>query len=74
MGNLLESVTIPQYPVIAKIKQTMLEAGAIGAMMSGSGPTVFGIFQNEEMARAAMKNIRKGQLARQIYITRPYNV
>lgn len=74
MGNLLESVTIPQYPVIDKIKQTMLEAGAMGAMMSGSGPTVFGIFRDEEKARAAMKTIRRRQLAKQIYLTRPYNI
>lgn len=48
MVNLLESVTIARHPEIAELKQEMLENGAIGAMMSGSGPTVFGIFSSEE--------------------------
>jgi len=43
MGNVLETVTIPAYPVINEIKRTMMDNGAIGSMMSGSGPTVFGI-------------------------------
>ena len=44
MGNVLETVTIPAYPVIADIKENMLQNGAVNAMMSGSGPTVFGLF------------------------------
>ena len=43
MGNVLETVTIPNYPVIDEIKKHMLSNGAVGAMMSGSGPTVFGL-------------------------------
>ena len=46
MGNVLETVTIPAYPVINEIKRTMMDNGAIGSMMSGSGPTVFGIFDS----------------------------
>ena len=46
MGNVLERVTIEEYPVIEDIKNAMKEAGALNAMMSGSGPTVFGIFEN----------------------------
>lgn len=45
MGNVLESVTVPLYPVIDSIKKDMIEHGAINAMMSGSGPTVFEYFQ-----------------------------
>ena len=45
MGNVLEDVTIGMYPVIEKIKDEMKKAGALNAMMSGSGPTVFGIFE-----------------------------
>lgn len=41
LGNVLEKVTVEAYPVIAQIKECMMEAGALGAMMSGSGPTVF---------------------------------
>ena len=53
MGNLLETVTIPAHPEIEVIKQTMLENGALGSLMSGSGPTVFGIFDDADKAKAA---------------------
>lgn len=46
-GNLLESVTEKEYPQIAHIKEKMYSFGASFSMMSGSGPTVFGIFENE---------------------------
>ncbi|MBE7031037.1 MAG: 4-(cytidine 5'-diphospho)-2-C-methyl-D-erythritol kinase [Ruminococcaceae bacterium] len=53
MGNALRTVTVPAHPEIARIEQKMLDCGALGAMMSGSGPTVFGLFANEDMARQA---------------------
>jgi 4-diphosphocytidyl-2-C-methyl-D-erythritol kinase len=56
-ANDLESVTIPAFPVIAEIKNGMLRHGALGAMMSGSGPTVFGLYRDRdtaEQARAAL--------------------
>jgi len=52
-ANDLESVTIPAFPVIAEIKNSMLQHGALGAMMSGSGPTVFGLYQDKETAEKA---------------------
>jgi 4-diphosphocytidyl-2-C-methyl-D-erythritol kinase len=52
-ANDLESVTIPAFPVIAEIKNGMLRHGAMGAMMSGSGPTVFGLFQDRDTAEKA---------------------
>ncbi|MDR3578518.1 MAG: 4-(cytidine 5'-diphospho)-2-C-methyl-D-erythritol kinase [Oryzomonas sp.] len=52
-SNDLEAVTIPAFPVIAEIKETMLREGAAGAMMSGSGPTVFGLFRDRESAERA---------------------
>ncbi|MBQ7901502.1 MAG: 4-(cytidine 5'-diphospho)-2-C-methyl-D-erythritol kinase [Clostridia bacterium] len=56
MGNVLETVTVAEYPVIDSIKQKMIECGAEFAMMSGSGPTVFGIFADEATAKnAALK-------------------
>ena len=55
MGNVLESVTINEYPVIAEIKNKMMELGASVSLMSGSGPTVFGIFENEQKAKDAAK-------------------
>ena len=53
MGNVLATVTEAEYPIITEIKEKMLEMGALGSMMSGSGPTVFGIFDNREAAKAA---------------------
>lgn len=53
MGNLLETVTIPAHPEIAEIKSFMMENGALGALMSGSGPTVFGIYTDKESAQKA---------------------
>ena len=74
MGNVLETVTIPAYPVIAEIKEHMMACGATGAMMSGSGPTVFGIFHSPVQAKAAMKDLKVNGLAKQLYLTTPYNV
>ena len=74
MGNVLETVTIPAYPVINEIKRTMMDNGAIGSMMSGSGPTVFGIFDSPAAAKQAMKAVRAAKLAKQIFLTTPYNV
>lgn len=73
MGNVLESVTILEYPVIAEIKNHMLEHGALGSMMSGSGPTVFGLFENECAAEQAYEAMQASGLARQIYLTSIYN-
>ena len=66
MGNVLEDVTIGMYPVIEKIKDEMKKAGALNAMMSGSGPTVFGIFESRAAARRAQEQIRRKALAKQV--------
>ena len=73
MGNVLETVTIPNYPVIDEIKKHMLSNGAVGAMMSGSGPTVSGLFDDEDTAKKAYKAMRSSHLARQVYLTSVYN-
>ncbi len=73
MGNILETVTIPNYPVIAQIKDLMKDQGALNAMMSGSGPTVFGLFDTEETAVRAYEKMRKSGLAKQVYLTSIYN-
>ena len=73
MGNVLETVTIPNYPVIAEIKEHMMEHGAAHAMMSGSGPTVFGLFANGDTAVAAYEAMRESNLAKQVYLTSIYN-
>ena len=74
MGNVLEKVTLPMHPEIEEIKQEMKEAGALGAMMSGSGPTVFGLFESRAAARAAQRNIREKELTRQVYVTNIHSV
>jgi len=57
LHNDLETVTAAMHPEISRIKGALLARGAIGACMSGSGPTVFGIFETEEACRAAAKSI-----------------
>ena len=73
MGNVLETVTIPAYPRILRIKECMEQSGALAALMSGSGPTVFGIFESLEEAEEAARKIRDERLTRQVYTVRPYN-
>lgn len=74
MGNILEEVTIKEYPVISQIKEHLLEHGALNAMMSGSGPTVFALFEERGAARDAADALRASGLARQIYVTTIFNV
>lgn len=59
LSNDLESATIPAFPVIAEIKRRLINLGAAGSMMSGSGPTVFGIFKTFDSAEAARRHITK---------------
>ncbi|MEZ3488297.1 MAG: 4-(cytidine 5'-diphospho)-2-C-methyl-D-erythritol kinase [Lachnospiraceae bacterium] len=73
MGNVLENVTIEEYPVIDDIKKVMIREGALNAMMSGSGPTVFGLFDDKRRARQAAFRIKERQLARQTYVTSVHN-
>ena len=73
MANVLETVTVPEHPVIDEIKKQMMASGAVNALMSGSGPTVFGIFDDEEKAKKACEDMKASGLARQIYLTRPFN-
>jgi len=59
MKNVLETVTIKKHRVIRKIKNQMLEYSALGSMMSGSGPTVFGIFKSLDQAQKALNKINR---------------
>lgn len=58
LSNVLETVTIPENPIIAKLKHYLTENGAIGSLMSGSGPTTFGIFENMETAKKAYEKAK----------------
>ena len=73
MGNVLELVTAKEYPVIEEIKKFMKENGALNAMMSGSGPTVFGLYDDVEAAKAAYYRLRGMNLAKQVYLTDIFN-
>ncbi len=57
MGNVLEEVSLADYPVLSTLKEELLSLGAIGAQMSGSGPTVFGIFKSADDAKAAKEKL-----------------
>ncbi|MDE7275581.1 MAG: 4-(cytidine 5'-diphospho)-2-C-methyl-D-erythritol kinase [Lachnospiraceae bacterium] len=69
IGNVLETVTVRKYPLIDEIKEQMKKAGALNALMSGSGPTVFGLFTEKEPADAAAEQIRRRGLAEQVFVT-----
>lgn len=73
LGNVLETVTVKAHPVIEQIKELLRKQGAENALMSGSGPTVFGIFKEKETAARAAEAVERGQLAKQIFVTTFYN-
>lgn len=68
--NVMEDVTVPEYPIIADIKKMMIENGALNSIMSGSGPTVFGIYDNLEKVENTMKLLKKSNLTEQLYLTK----
>lgn len=73
MGNVLEHVTITDYPIIEDIKNVMNEGGALGAMMSGSGPTVFGLYDDKQLAKKAGQKIKELGLTKQVYVVNVHN-
>lgn len=73
MGNVLEQVTKERYPAIEELKKMMKKHGALNAIMSGSGSTVFGIFTDREKAERACRICRQHPVVRQSAIVRPFN-
>ncbi|MCM1118486.1 MAG: 4-(cytidine 5'-diphospho)-2-C-methyl-D-erythritol kinase [bacterium] len=69
LGNVLETVTEEKYPVIGRLKEEMLSCGAMGSLMSGSGPTVFGIFDSRERAESARSHLHGLELAETLLVT-----
>ena len=69
MGNVLALVTEPAYPVITEIRDMMTAEGAVVSMMTGSGPTVFGIFKEESTCAAAEDVLRRSNLCQQVHKT-----
>ena len=73
LGNVLETVTVPENPVIEDIKNLMLENGSIGSLMSGSGPTVFGLFTSDDDAKEAFDAVKRSGYAPELFITEIYD-
>ena len=67
--NVMEDVTVDDYPIIKEIKSLLIEEGALNSIMSGSGPTVYGIFDDLDKAETAMKVLGKKELTEQLYLT-----
>ena len=69
MGNVLETVTVKEYPIIEQMKEFLKKQGAMNALMSGSGPTVFGIFEGEEAAKRAYEAMLAAGFTKQVFVT-----
>lgn len=71
LENVLETVTVKEYPIIEKVKKHLMKQGAMGALMSGSGPTIFAIFEDKKTADNAMESLRSIEDIKQAYVVRP---
>lgn len=69
LDNLLATVTEKEYPIIVDIKNILKENGALNAIMSGSGPTVFGLFDDEEKAKEALSILESKVEFKQGFVT-----
>lgn len=73
MDNILQTVTAVKYPIITSIKDIMTEQGALVSLMSGSGPTVFGIYRDYPLAVKAYNYFKKHtEYGKEVYLTKPY--
>ena len=70
-ANVLEDVTAPSRPIIGEMERDMKKMGALCSIMSGSGPTVFGIFDDESAARKCRNHMRDKYSGSRIFLTRP---
>ncbi len=71
MENVLETVTVKLYPEIEKIKDIMKEKGALNAIMSGSGPTVFGIYEDITAAKKTAEYLLENDFSKEVFVTEP---
>ena len=69
--NVLETVTMRMHPIVKDIKTKMMEYGALGSLMSGSGPTVFGLYKDYTKAKSAYLKLRR--IYKQTYLVKTYN-
>lgn len=68
LENVLETVTTEEYPVINQIKSLMMDSGALGSLMSGSGPTIFGLFARKDQAEHAKKICKELDTGNRAYV------
>lgn len=73
LENVLETVTIASYPVLGEIKKAIVQKGGLGALMSGSGPAIFGLFDNPFAARDARKAIRHMNRSCRVHVVTVHN-
>ena len=73
MSGFSSEAIVAHYPEIASLTEIMKEHGALNALMSGSGPTVFGLFEDEKTAKRAYRAVKESGLAKQLYLTTIYN-
>ena len=71
LENVLETVTVKEYPIIEQVKTHLMDQGAMGALMSGSGPTIFAIFKDKKTADNALESLRSIKDIKQAYVVRP---
>lgn len=71
-GNVLESVTVKDYPIIEEIKTAMRNTGCVTTLMSGSGPTVFGLYDDRKKAERAFYQFKVSNLGKQVFLTNLY--
>jgi len=71
MGNVLETVTTKMHPVIIELKQKLMELGAMGSLMSGSGPTVFGVFEDMSTAQRAYDSIKT--MTNEVFVVKTFD-
>lgn len=72
LGNVLERVTMERFPRIRDMKETFLELGAKGALMSGSGPTVFALFDTYDEARKAANAVKRQYGLKEVFVTETF--
>lgn len=73
IGNVLEPVTAGKYTVIGDIEKTLEDSGAVGAFMTGSGPTVFAVFDDEDKAKNGYEAVKRSALAPELFLSGPVN-
>jgi 4-diphosphocytidyl-2-C-methyl-D-erythritol kinase len=71
LHNDLERVTVSRYPLVARVKEELAARGAAGVLMSGSGPTVFGVFAEEAVARQAAEDLLHRHSDWRVFVVRP---